>query len=125
MYLVPFGQIRCWMLNFGFWILDAGYWILYLFCFYQVSRTVLILTSYPTINKPFFKKETPIQWNHQTKLLIKDPTIKYHPSTSTNSSSLKGREIIIGGSIIMPIESNTQATTISRIKNGTYIRNPI
>jgi hypothetical protein len=50
---------------------------------------------------------------------MREPTIKYHPSTNTKSSSLKGSEIMIGGSIIIPIESSTQATTISRIKKGT------
>jgi len=33
--------------------------------------------------------------------------------------SLKGKDTIIGGSIIIPIESRTLATTMSMIKNGT------
>ena len=46
------------------------------------------------------------------------PTISRQPSTSTNSSSLKGNEISTGGSISMPIETITLATTMSRIRNG-------
>ena len=44
--------------------------------------------------------------------------IKYHPSTRTNNRILKGREIMTGGSIIIPIAIKVDATTISMIKNG-------
>jgi hypothetical protein len=53
-----------------------------------------------------------------------DPIRRLHPSTSTNNSSLKGSEIITGGSIIIPIDSRTQATTISIIRNGIKIMKP-
>ena len=46
------------------------------------------------------------------------PTTSRQPSTRTNSISLKGSEIITGGSISMPIEIVTLATTMSRIRNG-------
>ena len=49
---------------------------------------------------------------------MSDPTVKYHPSTMTNSISLKGREIKTGGNIIIPIDNKILATTISKIKNG-------
>ena len=47
------------------------------------------------------------------------------PSTSTNSMSLKGREMSTGESIIMPIDMSTLATTRSMITNGMKIRKPI
>jgi hypothetical protein len=52
------------------------------------------------------------------KLAVNDPTIKVQPSTSTNSMSLNGIEIIIGDSIIIPIDINTLATTRSMTTNG-------
>jgi hypothetical protein len=45
--------------------------------------------------------------------------IIYQPSTITNKSSLNGKEIKDGGIIIIPMESNTDETTISMIKKGT------
>jgi hypothetical protein len=51
--------------------------------------------------------------------------IKFHPSTSTNKSSLKGRDIITGGSIIMPMLKSILATTISTIRKGRKSRKPI
>ena len=51
--------------------------------------------------------------------------IKYQPSTSTKKISLKGKEIITGGSIIMPMDMSTEATTISMIKKGTNTKKPI
>jgi hypothetical protein len=47
-----------------------------------------------------------------------DFTSRYQPSTSTNNSSLNGNETIIGGSIIIPIDISTDATTISMTRNG-------
>ena len=38
---------------------------------------------------------------------------------------LNGKEIVVGGSIIIPIDISTDATTISITINGIYIRNPI
>ena len=54
-----------------------------------------------------------------------EPIIKDQPSTKTNNMSLKGIEIIIGDSIIIPIDIKTLATTRSIITNGMYIKNPI
>jgi hypothetical protein len=51
--------------------------------------------------------------------------IRFQPSTSTNSRSLKGSDIMTGGSIIIPIERSMLATTISIIRKGMKIRNPI
>src|SRR3989304_6670457 len=59
------------------------------------------------------------------KLLTIEPMTRFHPSTSTKSSSLNGSDINIGGSIIMPIQSRTLATTMSITRKGKYMRNPI
>jgi hypothetical protein len=40
------------------------------------------------------------------------------PSTMTNSNNLKGREIIMGESIIMPMDISTLATTMSMMMKG-------
>ncbi len=48
-----------------------------------------------------------------------------HPSTSTNSISLKGSEISTGDSIIMPIDISTLATTRSMMTKGMKSRKPI
>ncbi len=53
------------------------------------------------------------------KLIISDRTNKCQPSTITNSSTLKGIEIITGGSIIIPIDMSVDATIISITMNGT------
>jgi hypothetical protein len=47
------------------------------------------------------------------------------PSTTTNNIILKGREIITGGSMIIPIDINVLATIISIIKKGMNNKNPI
>ena len=47
------------------------------------------------------------------------------PSTKTKSSNLKGSEISIGESIIMPSDIKIDAITISITKNGKKIRKPI
>ena len=51
--------------------------------------------------------------------------VSAQPSTSTNSKSLNGREMIVGDSIIMPSAISTLATTRSMTRNGRKIRNPI
>ena len=48
-----------------------------------------------------------------------------HPSTRMNNISLKGSEIITGGSIIMPALSKTLAMTISIRRKGINNRQPI
>jgi hypothetical protein len=63
--------------------------------------------------------------NGALKLSSNDFTTKYHPSTSTKSNILKGSEIIMGGSIIIPIDINVLATIISITRNGMKIMNPI
>ena len=45
-------------------------------------------------------------------------TTKFQPSAMINNNILNGREIIIGGSIIIPIASKTLETTMSTTKNG-------
>ena len=59
------------------------------------------------------------------KLFIIDPTTRYHPSTSTNSIILNGSDIMMGGSIIMPMDISTDAITMSSTRNGMYIRKPM
>jgi hypothetical protein len=56
---------------------------------------------------------------YMKKLSTIDPTIKFHPSTNTNNISFKGNEIMIGGSIIIPMDINTEATTRSTTRKGT------
>ena len=41
------------------------------------------------------------------------------PSTSTNSSSLRGSEITTGGSMTMPSDISPEDTTRSTTRNGT------
>jgi hypothetical protein len=53
------------------------------------------------------------------------PTTSDQPSTRTKKTTLNGSETITGGSIIMPIDISTQATTMSMTRNGTKIRKPI
>jgi hypothetical protein len=48
-----------------------------------------------------------------------------HPSTRINNISLKGREIITGGSISIPALRRTLAMTISISKKGMNKRHPI
>ncbi len=59
------------------------------------------------------------------RLAASEPISKFQPSTSTNSISLKGSEIITGDSIIMPIDISTLATTMSMIRNGMKTMKPI
>ena len=54
-------------------------------------------------------------WNDSTS----DFTSKYQPSTKTNSSILNGNDTITGGNIIIPIDINTDATTMSITRKGT------
>ena len=42
----------------------------------------------------------------------RDPTIWFQPSISTKNSTLNGSETVVGGSIIMPIDMVSVATTI-------------
>src|SRR3546814_13566423 len=53
-----------------------------------------------------------------------DPMVSAHPSTSTNSSSLNGMEMIVGDSIIMPSAISVDATTRSMIRKGRKIMKP-
>jgi hypothetical protein len=53
-----------------------------------------------------------------TKLAANDPRIRLQPSTSTNNINLKGIEIIIGESIIMPMDIKTLATIKSMTTKG-------
>ena len=45
-----------------------------------------------------------------------------HPSTKTNSMSLKGKEIMRGESITMPMDMSTEATTKSITRKGIRIK---
>ena len=51
--------------------------------------------------------------------------IRPQPSTRTNSRILNGREIITGGSIIMPIDISAAETTMSITRNGMKITKPM
>ena len=56
--------------------------------------------------------------HHIEKLAVSDCIMSIQPSAKTNSMSLNGIEIIMGESIIMPIDISTLATTRSIITNG-------
>ncbi len=56
---------------------------------------------------------------------MSEPATRLQPSTSTKKISLNGSDIITGGSIIMPMDISTEATTRSMIKNGRNNRKPI
>jgi len=49
------------------------------------------------------------------------PTTKFQPSTITNKINLSGKLTIVGGNIIMPLETVTDETTKSKTKNGKKI----
>ena len=68
---------------------------------------------------------TPVAGYVPTKLRISDPATKCQPSTRTKKISLNGSEMTTGGSIIMPIDISTDATTMSMITNGRNSRKPI
>jgi hypothetical protein len=50
--------------------------------------------------------------------------MRNHPSTSTNSRSLKGSEMTLGESMLIPIASRMFAITMSMMTNGMKTRNP-
>jgi hypothetical protein len=52
------------------------------------------------------------------KLDASEPMMRLQPSTNTKSMSLKGIEMIMGESIIIPIDIKTLATTKSMTTNG-------
>ena len=52
------------------------------------------------------------------KLEANEPISRVQPSTNTNNMSLKGMEMIMGDSIIMPMDINTLATIKSMTTNG-------
>ena len=52
------------------------------------------------------------------KLEANEPISKVQPSTNTNNMSLKGMEMIMGDSIIMPMDINTLETIKSMTTNG-------
>src|SRR5258708_2814000 len=62
---------------------------------------------------------------HWWKLEARVPSSSVHPSTTTNSMILNGKDTKTGDSIIMPIDISTLATTRSITKNGMKIMKPI
>jgi uncharacterized Zn ribbon protein len=60
-----------------------------------------------------------------TKVATSEAAVIDHPSTSTNNSSLKGSEMSIGDSIIIPRDIRIDEITMSITKNGRKIKNPI
>ena len=51
--------------------------------------------------------------------------IRLQPLTSTNSSSLNGSATVTGGNIIMPSDISDAETTMSMIRNGMKMTNPM
>ncbi len=54
------------------------------------------------------------------KLCTRVENSSSHPFRAINSSSLNGMEIILGGSIIMPMDISVEATITSIRTNGMY-----
>ncbi len=52
------------------------------------------------------------------KLFIREPTTRLQPSTRTKRRSLKGIDIMTGGSIIIPIDIKIDATIMSITRKG-------
>ena len=61
----------------------------------------------------------------QAKLLISEPTSRFHPSTTTNKRILSGVEITTGGSCSMPTEVVMAAVTKSMTRKGRKSAAPI
>src|SRR5713226_1419741 len=61
----------------------------------------------------------------QLKLLTRDPTTRFQPSTSTNSRIWKGADTITGTHCTSPTCGGTEATTRSMIRNGKNNTAPI
>jgi hypothetical protein len=66
----------------------------------------------------FFQKRSPSFHYGVKKLCAKLPATIRHPSTITKKINLNGSEILLGGSIIMPKDISTLATTRSMMVNG-------
>src|SRR5699024_6586629 len=79
------------------------------------------LSSFNTLSFYHFDLYIWFKQTNNQKPLNNDWVTRYQPSTKTNKSILNGREIITGGSIIIPIDIKTLATAISITKNGTKI----
>lgn len=79
---------------------------------------MLMMVSAPTF-VPLFLRD------RRQKLSNSDLTTKCQPSTRINSNILNGKDIMTGGNIIMPMDINTLATTISMTRNGMKIMKPI
>ena len=74
----------------------------------SVTTSTVILSTFP------FQNNELCQLNVRTKFTI----TRFQPSASTNNKILNGMEIVVGGSIIIPILISTDATTISITING-------
>ena len=51
--------------------------------------------------------------------------INDQPSTTTNSSNLKGRATTVGGTIIMPMDISAALTSMSSTRNGMKTTSPM
>ena len=56
---------------------------------------------------------------------MSEPATPVQPSTRTKKINLNGSDTTTGGSIIMPMDISTEATTRSMIRNGRNYREPI
>ena len=63
-------------------------------------------------------KEVSICFFYLMNVDTNELVIRPQPSTSTKSNNLNGNEIIMGDSIIMPIDMRTLATTKSMMMKG-------
>jgi len=80
----------------------------------QIACTAISITS------PVLTANTHLSKNYYHRLneLTKLPTTKFQPSAKINNKILNGIDMVVGGSIIIPIDINTDEITISITING-------
>ena len=59
-----------------------------------------------------------MRFHRYINVFTKFTITRFHPSARTNKRILNGMEIVVGGSIIIPILIRADATTISITING-------
>ena len=94
--------------------------IVVLFCFvivlaltYYVTRWIAGYQKSQSINKNLAVVETLKLTTNKYVQLIQAGKDTYYVIANTNSKILNGNEMVVGGSIIIPIDINTEDTTIS------------
>ena len=83
----------------------------------KIGKATLVVTIRDSIAISI-TNEVSICYLYLMNVETNELVIRPQPSTNTKSSSLNGSEIIIGDSIIIPIDMRTLATTRSIMMNG-------